>query len=190
MEQRMDGTLYSGVSRAAWGYFFLYFHLNVNFSGGTLGLIPSFIGFLLFYSAIGLLAEDIPALALLRKFALLLAVWYGAEWLLAWGNGQLNGWSQFLDLLVCLVELYFHFQFLTNLATLAETYQPLELDLAGRLRGIRTLQVILHTAVMLLEFVRAWIPELWTMVTLVSAVVYFIAGICMMHALFRLRRYL
>ena len=42
-------TLYTGLSHAAWGYFFLNF--DVNF--GTVSVIPRFVGFLLLLSAIG-----------------------------------------------------------------------------------------------------------------------------------------
>ena len=43
--------LYSGISKAAWGYFFLYFNINFN----NVSILPSFVGYLLFLSAINLL---------------------------------------------------------------------------------------------------------------------------------------
>ena len=41
-------TLYTGVSRAAWGYFFLYFDIRL----GQLNILPEFGAYLLFLSAI------------------------------------------------------------------------------------------------------------------------------------------
>ena len=46
MTQRQ--TLYAGVSRAAWGYFFLYFDIRL----GQLNILPEFGAYLLFLSAI------------------------------------------------------------------------------------------------------------------------------------------
>ena len=63
--------LYTGASRGAWGYFFLYF--NVNF--GTINMLPDFVGWMLFLSAIGHLEEERRDLTLLRPLAQMLAVW-------------------------------------------------------------------------------------------------------------------
>lgn len=41
-------TLYDGVSNAAWGYFFLYFNINL----GAVNILPRFVGWLLFLAAI------------------------------------------------------------------------------------------------------------------------------------------
>ena len=43
--------LYDGISNVAWGYFFLYFDINL----GTVSVLPNFVGFLLFLKAIDLL---------------------------------------------------------------------------------------------------------------------------------------
>ena len=41
--------LYDGISRAAWGYFFVYFDLNI------VDILPDFVGYILFLYAINLL---------------------------------------------------------------------------------------------------------------------------------------
>ena len=46
--------LYSGISKAAWGYFFLYFNINFN----NVSILPSFVGYLLFLSVIKLLNNE------------------------------------------------------------------------------------------------------------------------------------
>ena len=64
-------TLYDALSKAAWGYFFLYFDINL----GSVSILPSFIGFLLFLSAIQQLKEERRDLELLRPLGTLLAAW-------------------------------------------------------------------------------------------------------------------
>ena len=38
----------SGLLRAAWGYIFLYFNININ----QISLLPAFVGYILFLAAI------------------------------------------------------------------------------------------------------------------------------------------
>ena len=47
-------NLYQGISKCAWAYFFLYFDINL----GSVSILPDFVAFLLFLSAIGLLKEE------------------------------------------------------------------------------------------------------------------------------------
>lgn len=178
--------LYDGVSRAAWGYFFLYFDININ----TVSILPSFIGFLLFLSAINHLQEEARELTLLRPLGILLALWHSAQWIASWFGAELDGDSQFLDLIVCLANLYFHFQLLTNLASLAARYQPEGAALDARLLKYRTLQTVMLTGIMLLTYLSAWLAELWGYISLGMMIVYLIAGILLMKALFKLRSYL
>ena len=67
--------LYTGIGRAAWGYFFIYFDINLN----TVSILPSFIGYLLFLSAINYLCDEQRELNLLRTLGVILALcpWVG-----------------------------------------------------------------------------------------------------------------
>lgn len=176
-----DNKLTTGISRIAWGYFYLYFDLNI----GTVDLLPSFAGYLLFLSAIGKLEEEERTLSLLRPFATGLFLWHTAQWLLSWIGVDLNGLSQPVDLLVELINLYFHFQLLTDIAAIAARYGT---GLEGRLLRCRTLQTLMLTTICLLSAAPPWLPELWMPLSILSAVAYLIAGIILMHALFRLKR--
>lgn len=138
--------LYRGLSNAAWSYLFLNFDLNL----GTVSIIPRFVGWLLLVAAIGDLAQERRDLALLRPLGLLLAAWDGVGWLLSWAGGDVNGHILFLDLIISVAAIYFHFQFLTDLAALAERYEPPEGTLAKRLRRRRTAYILFTTAVRLL----------------------------------------
>ena len=56
-------TLYDGISHAAWGYLFLYLDINL----GTVSVLPRFVGWLMFLSAIEKLKAERRDLALLRS---------------------------------------------------------------------------------------------------------------------------
>lgn len=58
-------ALYRGVSHAAWGYLFLYLDVNL----GTVSILPAFVGYLLFWSAISALEGEVRDLSLSRPCA-------------------------------------------------------------------------------------------------------------------------
>ena len=177
-------TLYTGVSRAALGYFFLYFNINL----GRVSILPSFVAFLLFLSSINLLKEERRDLALLRPFGILLAIWHFAEWGLSWIGGTLDGRFEILGLMIGLASLYFHFQLFTDFAALAAKYQQPDDDLDRRLLRWRTIQTVLLTVMTLMAYPAQWFSDWWDYVVMAMAVVYLIAGICLMAALFALRK--
>ena len=176
--------LYSGISKAAWGYFFLYFNLNFN----NVSILPSFVGYLLFLSAINLLKDEERELSLLRTLAVIMALWTGVEWLASFVGLNLEGMWQFIDIIISLVNLYFHFQFLTNLASIAAKYQPEGYELDAKLLRYRTLQTIMLTAIEVVLCFQPWLSEAWTVISVCMVIVYVIAGICLMKALFDLRK--
>lgn len=177
-------TLFTGVSRAAWGYFFLYFNINL----GTVSLLPSFVGFLLFLSAIHLLQEEQRNLTLLRPLGIMLVIWHGINWGLSWFGGTLEGRFEVLSLIISLASLYFHFQLFTDFAELAAKYQQPEDALDRRLLCWRTIQTVLLTVMTLMAYPAQWFSDWWDYVVMAMAVVHFIAGICLMMALFALRK--
>lgn len=178
-------TIYQGLSHAAWGYFFLNFDINL----GTVSVIPRFVGFLLLLSAVNKLSGHRRDLELLRSLCILLSAWNGADWLLSWFGGSVNGKVLFLDLLIAAAELYFHFQFLTDMAALAEIYQGKGEDLDRRLRNRRTVYVVMYTAVFLFSsFAAGSNGEWWQYVVTIGAVVALIAALSVMFGLFALRR--
>ena len=180
--------IYSGLSHAAWGYFFLHFDFNLN----SVSIFPRFVGWLLLLSACKKLSGERRDLALLRPLSVLLAAWYALDWLLSWGGGDVNGHILFLDLLLAVAGLYFHFQFLTDMAALAERYQPEGADLDGKLCRRRTVYVVLTTLTALLgDFgLLAALPEhLGEWIFIGMALAALIAAFLIMAALFRLRRF-
>lgn len=178
--------LYDGLSCAAWGYLFLYLDINL----GTVSILPSFAGWLLFLSAIAALKEERRDLGLLRPLGLLLAAWTAADWGASWLGRDIDGLSPPLDLLVAVAQMYFQFQFLTDLAALALTRlpEPDGASLSRRMLRWRTVQTVLVTVFALAPYLPAWIPESAAKgVVVVLAVAYCILAFFLMTALFALR---
>lgn len=176
-------NLYHGLDRAAWGYLFLYFNINI----GNVSWLPTFVGYLLFLSAIGLMEDEERELSLLRPLGMLLAVWHGLDWFLSFLGRDLYGLSPFLDLIQTLVNLYFHFQLMTNLATLATRLQPEDQEIDRTLLKYRTIQTIMITGLHIISGFSGWFGEFWTILSGSMGVAYVIAGIALMRTLFRFR---
>lgn len=177
-------ALYRGVSRAAWGYFFLYFDINL----GSVNILPEFVAFLLFLSSIKLLQGERRDLALLRPLGIFLAIWHLANWLITAMNTTIGGAVSVLNLIVTVTSLYFHFQMLTDFAALAAKYQYPDQELDKSLLKWRTWQTVLITLSALMACPAEWLPDWWKYLILCVAVVGLIACICIMVILFRLRR--
>ena len=139
-------NLYTGLSHAKWGYVFLTFNLLI----GPVNLLPQFWGFLLLYFSLNRLKEERRDLRLLRPLCLLLTAYFLADWLLSWQKGTIAGRLPLLDLLIFAATIYVHFQFLSDMAALAERYQPLDRALDGSFRICRNVFVVGRTLLELL----------------------------------------
>ncbi len=173
-----------GLKGVAWGYFFLYFNFNLF----VLNVLPDFVGYILFLSAITLLKDEERELSLLYTLGVIMALWTGAEWLVGLVGLKLDGLWQFVDITIAVINLYFHFQLLTNLASVAEKHQPEEYSFDKKLLSYRTFQTVMLTSVFVIQFFSPWLSEIWTVITVCLAIVYIIAGILLMKTLFDLRK--
>ncbi len=109
---------YRGLTRIAWGYVFLHFNFNL----GNLNVLPNWVGYLLFFSAIELLGDQLRDLTLLKPFCILLGAGELADWLAVLATGQTLVEQFFLlNMLLLCIGIYFNFQMLTDLAMLAES---------------------------------------------------------------------
>jgi len=176
--------LYTGIGRAAWGYFFIYFDINLN----TVSILPSFIGYLLFLSAINHLCDEERELNLLRTLGIILTVWHIASWFASFGAIKLDGMLPAVDIIIGVVNIYFHFQLLTNLASIAAKYQSEDHEFDAKLLRYRTMQTVMLTAVIILGYLAKWQTELVTVISVGMIIVYLIVAVLLMKALFDLRR--
>ena len=176
--------LCTGIGRAAWGYFFIYFDINLN----TVSILPSFIGYLLFLSAINHLCDEERELNLLRTLGIILTVWHIASWFASFGAIKLDGMLPAVDIIIGVVNIYFHFQLLTNLASIAAKYQSEDHEFDAKLLRYRTTQTVMLTAVIILGYLAKWQTELVTVISVGMIIVYLIVAVLLMKALFDLRR--
>lgn len=176
--------LYSGISRCAWGYFFLYFDINI----GAVSILPRFVGYWLFLTALGLLAEEERELKLLRPLCIGLLLWQVLCWGLPILGIEPSGRVAFADVVVCVTELYFQFQLLTNLATIAQRCQPEDGGYDRKILSCRTMQTVLLTAGMVSEKLAFLFGDFWGYLSLGMAVPYLFAGIYILATLFSLRK--
>ena len=178
-------SLYKGLSCAAWGYLFLCLDFNL----GNVSILPRFAGWLLFLSAIEKLKEERRDLALLQPLGVLMALWTGADWLASWAGRDVDGLFPPLDLVIAAAQLYFLFQFLTDLAALAETYHPEGRLLSRQILLCRTVQTVLVTLFSLAPYLPAGPSnDVTGVAVLILAAGYCILGLWLMISLFSLRR--
>ncbi len=175
--------LYDGISKVAWGYFFLYFDINL----GTVSVLPNFVGFLLFLKAIDLLKDDQRELGLLKTLGIILTVWNFIEWVGSWVSYSFGNWY-FINIIIGLVNLYFHFQLITNLASIAKEYQQEGCEQDKKLLKYRTMQTIMLTVFLAISNFIPFFEEIGTYISLGLAIIYIVVCICIMKALFDLRK--
>lgn len=176
--------IYDGISKAIWGYFFLYFDINL----GTISILPSFVGYILFLKAIDLLEEEERELSLLKTLGLILVVWDVVEWLAKCVGYSFNDKWQFITLIVALINMYFHFQFLTNIANIAIRHQNESCEYDRKLMTCRTIQTIMLTVLIIVTHLSFIPEEIIIYPSLILAAVCIIVDIYIMFTLNGLRK--
>ncbi len=176
--------IYDGISKAIWGYFFLYFDINL----GTISILPSFIGYILFLKAIDLLEEEERELSLLKSLGLILVVWDVVEWLADCIGYSFDSKWQFITLIIGLVNLYFHFQFITNIASIATKHQQDDCVFDEKLLKYRTVQTILLTFILVIKNLNFLPDEIWVYIPIAISIIYLIVCIYIMVILNQLRK--
>lgn len=177
---------YSGISKVAWGYFFIYINVFIN----NINLIPTFVGYVLILSAIRLLKEEVRELSFLHAPGMMMVLWTGADWFASLVGIRIMDRWQFVDIIIGLVNLYFHFQLITNLSYIATKYQPQGYELDTKLLRYRTLQTVMLTAIEIVSCFQSWLSEAWTIITVIMLLSYIVACFGLMKILFEFRTYL
>lgn len=178
------GKIYDGITKAIWGYFFLYFDINI----GTISIFPSFVGYILFTKAIELLKDEERELSLLKTFGIILVVWNIIEWLAKCVGYSFNNQWQFITLIAALVNMYFHFQFLTNIASIAIIHQKEGCEYHKKLMTCRTIQTLMLTVFLVVSYLYFIPEEVLIYVTLALSIIYIIVSIYIMITLNGLRK--
>ena len=128
--------LAAAVKRMAWGHLFLLLNLNL----GTLNILPNWWGYCLVLMDLGTIGMEEDTAKLLRPLGILLAAWEGIQWFLTLTGESWN--AEILGMVMTVMGLYFHFQLLTDLASISRRYDCPE---TGRLLTLRTVRTVLIT---------------------------------------------
>ena len=118
-------TYVHNLSRIAWAYVFLLIDFSMSVIDFSINVLPGWVGFLLIFLALPSVEEQEPSASLLRPLVILLGLWEVIRWV-----GTLVTGSVFdvplLTLILSALSMYFHFQFLTNLSSIARAHGLLE----------------------------------------------------------------
>lgn len=162
-----EKTLPQALNSIFLGYLLLHLHINL----GRLDILPDWAGYLALLSALPTLAKEEPSAALLKSLATGLALWSGFEWAVKLLGGSVD--IPVLPLVVSIVGLYFHFQFLTDVMIAAENHGLPQAARIGQLRTWRT--VIMTAAALPLD----WGEHLWIVSALAAAGLLVTAALCL-----------
>ena len=175
-------NLYKGLTYVIWGYIFLYFDIKMN----EITFLPDFVAYFLFLSAIKLLKEEEKELSLIIGFGQILCGWDFIQWIGKWVSLEISIIP--VDLIISVISLYFHFQLITNLASIAAKYKTEDSDISEKLLKYRTVQTVILTILSISTIGILWLKDIWAYFMTGMGIVYLIAGLCLIYTLYKLRK--
>ncbi len=149
--------LYRAWTEIAYGFLFLFLNLDL----GTINILPDWVGYYLFFRALPVMEEENREAGLLVWPVKLLGCWALLRWVLqVFGVG----WElRILSLVMAVLSLYVRFQFLTNLAGIAEAHGCPNHERLLQLRTVITLLLTLST--LSVEWLRPYLTAASLIVT-------------------------
>lgn len=156
-------NLASAVGAVGRAYIFIYLNINL----GTLDILPDWVGYVFILGALPMLSLWEESMGLLRNIGILLAVYEGIEWVMKLFGSQAD--IPVVSLLAGIIGLYFHFQLLTDLASIASEYGLEERKVS--LLKLRTANTVLQTVAMLTMQLSARFEAAWPALVMVFVVV-------------------
>lgn len=181
----------TALKRTIWGYIFLCFNVNLTTGAGIFNFLPTFIGYLLFISVVNLLENSIEEVALLKVPLIILTVWFIADDILSIAGVGAYTFVPIIGLVVDILNMYFNFQFLTNLAYLAKRCQYDGCTFDKQLKFFRSVQTIFLTINAIFKVFTRFVDlssSVYIYVNIALAVVALINSICIIITLIRLKR--
>ena len=118
-------TYVHNLSRIAWAYVFLLIDFSMSVNDFSINVLPGWVGFLLIFLALPSVEEQEPSASLLRPLVILLGLWEVIRWVGILVTGSVFD-VPLLTLILSALSMYFHFQFLTNLSSIARAHGLLE----------------------------------------------------------------
>lgn len=171
-------SLASAVGAVGRAYIFIYMNINL----GKLDILPDWLGYLFILGALPTLSLWDESTSLLRNLGILLALYEGTEWIIQLLGSQTD--IPVVSLIAGIIGLYFHFQLLTNMASIASQY-----GLTARKENIlklRTANTVLQTVAMLTLQLSVRFNDAWP--ALVMAVIIVVLTIMITVSIYGLKK--
>ena len=169
-------TYHERLSKQLYNIAAAYFMLHIDFTLFVVNVFPDWLGYVFILNALKTIGEEEPSIMLLRPLCIVLIVWEGMKWIVAMLGASMS--IALLDIIVLVVQLYLHFQLLTNLASVALRHGSVSSH--NNLLIYRTVRTVLATAVYLLT---PWMDaNHWINATMLS--IYVIAGLLICRDLY------
>ena len=169
-------TYHENLSKKLYNIAAAYFVLHVDFNLFAVNIFPDWIGYIFILNALKTIAEEEPSVTLLRPLCIVLIGWEACKWITAILGVSIS--VAVLDIIVLVIQLYLHFQLLTNLAVVALNHNSVPSH--DNLLLYRTVRTVLATAVYLLT---PWMAaNHWINITMAS--IYVIAGLLICRDLY------
>ena len=169
-------TYHERLSKQLYNIAAAYFMLHIDFTLFVVNVFPDWLGYVFILNALKIIGEEEPSIMLLRPLCIVLIVWEGMKWIAATLGASMS--IALLDIIVMVVQLYLHFQLLTNLASVALRHGSVPSH--NNLLIYRTVRTVLATAVYLLT---PWMDaNHWINATMLS--IYVIAGLLICRDLY------
>lgn len=146
----------NALTKIAWAYILIYFDFNVDVGIGTMNILPKWAGYIMILTALNGVAEEETSAKLLRPFGLIIVVEDLLRWTWTIFGGDIS-WP-WISTVVGVINLYFHFQLLTNLADIAERDGS---AYTKRLRLLRTFQTIFVTIWIIVDLDTVTLESSW-----------------------------
>lgn len=127
-------TLSSAIKKIAISYILIYLHVNIS----VIDILPDWLGYFLIVSVLPIISEKEKSAQLLKPFGIAIGVWNILEAILSLMGAEWN--LTIISLVFSIITIYFHFQLITNIASL-----DIEEQKKKRLLNLRTATVLLHT---------------------------------------------
>ena len=127
-------TLSSAIKKIAISYILIYLHINIS----VIDILPDWLGYFLIVSVLPVLSQKEKSAQLLKPFGIAIGIWNIFEDVLKIAGDELN--LTVISLIFSIITIYFHFQLITNIASL-----DIEEQKKKRLLNLRTATVLLHT---------------------------------------------
>ena len=140
------------LAKIAWGYILICFDINFGVNGHAVSILPKWAGFLLIFMALDGVALMERSAAALKPIGLVLTLEAAIGWCAALIGLDWN--YPWIQILIILLNLYFQFQLLTNLADIAQRAGS---AYGKSLRILRTVLTVILTLTGALEL----LPDSW-----------------------------